>query len=120
MDSVRAGPFGQLFRPDNFVFGQTGQPHRGSFKNVGFRFTTSTSTITIAITITATMTVTVTITTTSTITITVALTVINVFLLLFLLLLLSVFRLMKFSVRHAAPGADGQQSVAEMGEARVR
>ena len=25
MDSVRAGPFGQLFRPDNFVFGQTGK-----------------------------------------------------------------------------------------------
>ncbi|KAM7536813.1 hypothetical protein Aperf_G00000083641 [Anoplocephala perfoliata] len=24
MDSVRAGTFGQLFRPDNFVFGQTG------------------------------------------------------------------------------------------------
>ena len=24
MDSVRAGPFGHLFRPDNFVFGQTG------------------------------------------------------------------------------------------------
>ena len=24
MDSVRAGPFGQMFRPDNFVFGQTG------------------------------------------------------------------------------------------------
>ncbi|KAA6388636.1 MAG: putative Tubulin beta chain, partial [Streblomastix strix] len=24
MDSVRAGPFGQLFRPDNFIFGQTG------------------------------------------------------------------------------------------------
>merc|ERR1712118_50030 len=24
MDSVRAGPLGQLFRPDNFVFGQTG------------------------------------------------------------------------------------------------
>ncbi len=23
MDSIRAGPFGQLFRPDNFVFGQT-------------------------------------------------------------------------------------------------
>jgi hypothetical protein len=21
MDSVRAGPFGQLFRPDNFIFG---------------------------------------------------------------------------------------------------
>ena len=27
MDSVRAGPFGQLFRPDNFVFGQTGKFH---------------------------------------------------------------------------------------------
>ncbi len=27
MDSVRAGPFGQLFRPDNFVFGQTGKNH---------------------------------------------------------------------------------------------
>merc|ERR1712178_677952 len=24
MDSVRAGPFGQVFRPDNFVFGQSG------------------------------------------------------------------------------------------------
>ncbi|KAF8820846.1 hypothetical protein IE077_002747 [Cardiosporidium cionae] len=24
MDSVRCGPFGQLFRPDNFIFGQTG------------------------------------------------------------------------------------------------
>jgi len=24
MDSVRAGPFGNLFRPDNFVFGQSG------------------------------------------------------------------------------------------------
>ena len=24
MDSVRSGPFGTLFRPDNFVFGQTG------------------------------------------------------------------------------------------------
>ncbi len=24
MDAVRAGPFGQLFRPDNFIFGQTG------------------------------------------------------------------------------------------------
>lgn len=28
MDSVRAGPFGQLFRPDNFVFGQTGKDWR--------------------------------------------------------------------------------------------
>ena len=24
MDSVRAGPFGALFRPDNFIFGQSG------------------------------------------------------------------------------------------------
>ncbi|KAK7504030.1 hypothetical protein BaRGS_00004762 [Batillaria attramentaria] len=24
MDSVRSGPFGVLFRPDNFVFGQSG------------------------------------------------------------------------------------------------
>jgi len=24
MDAARAGPFGQLFRPDNFVFGQSG------------------------------------------------------------------------------------------------
>ena len=24
MDSVRAGPYGQLFRPDNYVFGQSG------------------------------------------------------------------------------------------------
>lgn len=24
MDSVRTGPFGQIFRPDNFVFGQSG------------------------------------------------------------------------------------------------
>ena len=24
MDSVRGGPFGQIFRPDNFVFGQSG------------------------------------------------------------------------------------------------
>ena len=24
MDSVRAGPLGHLFRPDNFVFGQSG------------------------------------------------------------------------------------------------
>ena len=24
LNSVRAGPFGQLFRPDSFVFGQTG------------------------------------------------------------------------------------------------
>ena len=24
MDSVRSGPFGLLYRPDNFVFGQSG------------------------------------------------------------------------------------------------
>ena len=24
MDSMRSGPFGQIFRPDNFVFGQSG------------------------------------------------------------------------------------------------
>ena len=24
MDSVRSGPFGEIFRPDNFVFGQSG------------------------------------------------------------------------------------------------
>ena len=24
MDSVRAGPYGPIFRPDNFVFGQSG------------------------------------------------------------------------------------------------
>ena len=24
MDSVRAGPYGAIFRPDNFVFGQSG------------------------------------------------------------------------------------------------
>ena len=24
MDSVRSGPFGQIFRSDNFVFGQSG------------------------------------------------------------------------------------------------
>ena len=24
MDSVRSGPYGQIFRPDNFTFGQTG------------------------------------------------------------------------------------------------
>jgi len=24
MDSVRSGPYGSIFRPDNFVFGQSG------------------------------------------------------------------------------------------------
>ena len=27
MDSVRSGPFGQIFRPDNFIFGQAGILH---------------------------------------------------------------------------------------------
>ena len=27
MDSVRSGPFGQIFRPDNFIFGQAGASH---------------------------------------------------------------------------------------------
>lgn len=26
MDSVRSGPFGQIFRPDNFVFGESPGP----------------------------------------------------------------------------------------------
>lgn len=26
MDSVRSGPFGQIFRPDNFVFGKIYNP----------------------------------------------------------------------------------------------
>jgi len=29
MDAVRAGPFGALFRPDNFVFGQSGAGKNG-------------------------------------------------------------------------------------------
>ena len=28
MDSVRSGPFGQIFRPDNFIFGQVGHSAR--------------------------------------------------------------------------------------------
>ncbi|CAJ1445172.1 unnamed protein product [Effrenium voratum] len=37
MDSVRAGPFGQLFRPDNFVFGQTGKEAEGCDCLQGFQ-----------------------------------------------------------------------------------
>uniref|UniRef100_A0A8C6MCA9 Tubulin/FtsZ GTPase domain-containing protein n=1 Tax=Nothobranchius furzeri TaxID=105023 RepID=A0A8C6MCA9_NOTFU len=29
MDSVRSGPFGQVFRPDNFVFGMSVDPEKG-------------------------------------------------------------------------------------------
>ena len=38
MDSVRAGPFGQLFRPDNFVFGQTGAGKRERFELNGVMY----------------------------------------------------------------------------------
>merc|ERR1711991_891415 len=40
MDSVRAGPFGQLFRPDNFVFGQNGaaDPRHGRYLTCGCMF----------------------------------------------------------------------------------
>ena len=31
MDSVRSGPFGQIFRPDNFVFGMYGFLSQASF-----------------------------------------------------------------------------------------
>merc|ERR1739848_717237 len=30
MDSVRSGPYGALFRPDNFVFGQSGAGNNGA------------------------------------------------------------------------------------------
>jgi ferredoxin len=30
MDSVRSGPFGQIFRPDNFVFGKYNLKYKGS------------------------------------------------------------------------------------------
>lgn len=32
MDSVRSGPFGQVFRPDNFVFGKNGKNKLKGFK----------------------------------------------------------------------------------------
>jgi len=35
MDAVRAGPFGQLFRPDNFVFGQSGAGKQGYIRGQG-------------------------------------------------------------------------------------
>jgi tubulin beta len=38
MDSVRAGPFGQLFRPDNFVFGQTGAGNNWAKVTMNFPF----------------------------------------------------------------------------------
>ena len=47
MDSVRAGPFGQLFRPDNFVFGQTGAGNnwaKGHYTEGAERFDVDTKT----------------------------------------------------------------------------
>ncbi len=38
MDSVRSGPYGQIFRPDNFIFGQTGAGNnwaKGHYTEVG-------------------------------------------------------------------------------------
>lgn len=44
MDSVRAGPFGQLFRPDNFVFGQVNKTisslYRVALVTIGLKVTT--------------------------------------------------------------------------------
>uniref|UniRef100_A0A8C9V5V2 Tubulin/FtsZ GTPase domain-containing protein n=1 Tax=Scleropages formosus TaxID=113540 RepID=A0A8C9V5V2_SCLFO len=34
MDSVRSGPFGQLFRPDNFIFGYTATACRASSSRI--------------------------------------------------------------------------------------
>ena len=33
MDSVRSGPFGQIFRPDNFIFGQVSCQARTTVSN---------------------------------------------------------------------------------------
>jgi hypothetical protein len=38
MDSVRTGPYGQIFRPDNFVFGQSGA---GKTSSLSTRLTSS-------------------------------------------------------------------------------
>lgn len=48
MDSVRSGPLGNLFRPDNFVFGQSGAGNnwakgRGFFSSSSFFYQISTS-----------------------------------------------------------------------------
>jgi hypothetical protein len=37
MDSVRSGPYGQIFRPDNFVFGQVSTYGRGTIQVVAHR-----------------------------------------------------------------------------------
>ena len=44
MDSVRSGPYGQIFRPDNFVFGQSGAGNnwaKGHYTEGNRRFTLS-------------------------------------------------------------------------------
>ena len=44
MDSVRSGPYGQIFRPDNFVFGQSGAGNnwaKGHYTEGKFYFTLS-------------------------------------------------------------------------------
>ena len=38
MDSVRSGPFGQIFRPDNFVFGQSGAGNNWAKVNIRFSY----------------------------------------------------------------------------------
>lgn len=37
MDSVRSGPFGQVFRPDNFVFGEPLKAEHSFIHHPGFR-----------------------------------------------------------------------------------
>ncbi|NXA27391.1 TBB2A protein, partial [Eolophus roseicapillus] len=36
MDSVRSGPFGQIFRPDNFVFGEISEQFTAMFRRKAF------------------------------------------------------------------------------------
>ena len=36
MDSVRSGPYGALFRPDNFVFGQSGAGNNWAKVSIGW------------------------------------------------------------------------------------
>ena len=45
MDSVRSGPYGQVFRPDNFVFGQSGAGNnwaKGHYTEGGYLSTVKT------------------------------------------------------------------------------
>lgn len=43
MDSVRSGPFGQIFRPDNFVFGKKQIEHFCVYASGNVNFETETS-----------------------------------------------------------------------------